>query len=283
MILTNDLNPTGDYTRILNEAIFDERLSHAEFRIWCQLLALPKGQKSVTIVPEDVAKQLGITAPTFRHHRSQLKEKGYLASRRGELVVTFPGEDFKPKEPKLTKEQQQRAELRDVWNDNKPGTYSKQKHPLSAAQVETLQAHAQHNGEHHLGKFLKAVLTGCKADSWWSTHGMNFGNLFGTGSPKQKKFGNVEKLYRLSSTKAGQAAVWDVNDDQSWLDWYQKKGIEMERVIRLDMERFDAWEHETEHEGDKTLYVYTDERGIVVHWTYKEQYSYRVMYLPTDK
>lgn len=281
MILTTDLNPSTGFTRILNEAIFDERLTHAEFRMWCMLLALPKGKKSINITADEIEAETGMKADASRLHRRNLKAKGFLVVESGALIVTIPPANFEPKETKLTPEQQQRHDLRDAWNSSKPETFSKLRHPLSEAQVETLKAHAQHNDEHHLDKFLTGVLKGCKADDWWKSKNLNFNNVFGTGTPKQNKFTNVEKLYKLAGSTKGQAALFDVDDDQCWIDWYQSKGHELTKVVRLEMEQDDAWVHQVDNAGDGTIYIYSHEDRLV-HWTMKEG-QHGVSYLPTAR
>jgi len=279
MIITTDMNPTTDFTRVLNSVIFDERLSHAEFRMWCMLLALPKGQKATRVTADEIAAQTGLKPDICRLHRRNLKAKGFLVSKDGELVVTVPSADFEPAEPKLTPEQLLRRELRETWMSNRPDIYGRQKHPLTPAQVATLKLHAEHNGETDLCKFLAEVLKGCKVDPWWSAHGMNFNNIFGTGTPKQNKFTNVEKLFKLAGSNQGQAALFDKNDDQCWLDWYESKGHAMTKVVRLEMERWDAYDHETENPEEGTIFVYSHEDDLV-HWSLKAD-RVGVSYLPT--
>ena len=145
--------------------------------------------------------------------------------------------------------------------------------------MTTLKLHASNNSQESLSEFLAAVLKGCKADSWWKDKSLNFSNVFGTGSPKQNKYTNVEKLFKLSSTKQATAALFDVDNDQCWLDWYQAKAHDMTRVVRLEMERGDAWAHQVDNDGDGTIYIYSDE-GRLVHWTYKEG-QHGVSYIPT--
>lgn len=280
MYLTTDLQPNTDFTKIMNEVIFDDGLTHAEFRLWCRLLAMPKGADQVIIDADEISKELGVSAANFRQQRKSLKDKGYLVQKRSRLIVTIPDENFKPKQAKLTKEQQLREDLREVWNKFKPETYTRMRNPLSLGQVDTLKAHAENNGQPSLPQFLTTALKGCKADDWWKAKSLNFDNVFGTGNPKQNKFSNVEKLYKLASSEKGQAALFDINDDQCWLDWFHsKKHVRMEKVVRLEMGRYDAWEHQTEHDGDCIIYVYTEEDRLV-HWTYKESHI-GVSYLPT--
>ena len=281
MIITTDMNPTTDFTRVLNCVIFDERLSHAEFRMWCMLLALPKGQKSANITADQLAVRTGLKPDMCRLHRRNLKAKGFLVSRDGELIVTVPGEGFKPRESKLPPKQRFAHDLRDTWNGNKPSNYIKRRHQLSEAEIATLRMHADHNDEKDLVKFLENVLKGCKADDWWKDKGLSFSNVFGSGTPKQNKFTNVEKLYKLAGSTKGQAALFDVDDDQCWLDWYTSKGHEMAKVVRLEMEQDDAWVHQVDNAGDGTLYVYSHE-GRLVHWTMKEG-QHGVSYLPTAR
>lgn len=281
MYLTTDLKPNTDFTKIMNEVIFDDGLTHAEFRLWCRLLAMPKGAEQVLVDVDEISKRLGMSATNFRQQRKNLKEKGYLTQQRNRLIITIPGQDFKPKQVKPTKEQQQREDLRETWNAAKPDGYTRMRNPFSLDQVETLKAHAEHNGQSDLCQFLMAVLKGCKADDWWKTKNLNFGNVFGTGIPKQNKFTNVEKLAKLSSSKKGQAALFDDKDDQCWLDWFNSKSLEMSKVVRLEMEQDDAWVHQVDNEGDGTIYIYTHEDRLV-HWTYKENHV-GVSYLPTAR
>ena len=281
MYLTTDLKPSTDFTKIMNEVIFDQELSHAEFRLWCRLLAVPKGADQVIVEIDDIAEQFGVSAAGFRKLRQGLKDKGYLVQERSRLVVTIPDQDFKPKEVKLTKEQQMREDLKGVWNSFKPDGYTRLRSPLSLDQVDTLKLHAEHNNELDLCKFLTAVLRGCKADDWWKDKSFKPDNIFGKGTPKQNKFTNVEKLYKLSGTKKATAALFDVNDDQCWLDWFESKTLEMTKVVRLEMEQDDDWIHQVDNDGDGTIYVYTQGERLV-HWTYKENHV-GVSYIPTAR
>ena len=283
MEITNETNPTVDFTRIPNEVIFNTDLTAAEFRLWCQLAALPKGDEAATVNTVDkLAGLCGVDRDSCRDRRRNLKDKGFIRNEGKDIVVTIPDEGFKPKEVKLTKEQQLRHDLRDIWNKNKPDGYSKLKNPLAVGQIETLKQHAGHNGVTNLGQFLASVLKGCKAEDWWKDKTLNFGNVFGTGSPKQNKFTNVEKLFKLAGSSKGRAALWDFDSDQDWIDWFEAKGHTMKQVARLEMEQDDAWVHQVDNEGDGTIYVYSAE-GRVVHWTYKESQSHGVRYLPTAK
>lgn len=279
MYLTTDLKPSTDFTKIMNEVIFDQNLTHAEFRLWCRLLALPKGSVQVLIDVAEIAEEFGVSSTNFRKQRQGLKDKGYLVQEKNRLVVTIPDQDFKPKEVKLTKEQQMREDLKGVWNSFKPDGYTRLRSPLSLDQVDTLKLHAEHNSEPDLCKFLTAVLRGCKADDWWKDKSFKPDNIFGTGTPKQNKFTNVEKLFKLASSNQGQAALFDKNDDQCWLDWYESKGHAMTKVVRLEMERWDAYDHETDNSEEGTIFVYSHE-GDLVHWSLKAD-RVGVSYLPT--
>lgn len=283
MYLTTDLRPTTDFTKVMNEVIFDQDLTHAEFRLWCRLLALPRGADQVIVEADNIADQFGISAVAFRKQRQALKDKGYLIQEKSRLVVTIPGENFKPKEAKLTKEQQIREDLKNTWNSFKPDGYTRLRSPLSLDQVDTLKLHAEHNSEPDLCKFLTAVLNGCKADGWWKDKNLKPDNVFGTGTPKQNKFTNVEKLYKLSSSDKGRAAVWSASSDDDWLTWFQSKGLttfsKVERYTVAD--RFEGWDHEVANPSKNIIRVYCDTEGEVVHWTYKQIPSNFVTQLPT--
>jgi len=282
ILIVNELNPTTEFTRVLNSVIFDERLTAPEFRLWCQLAAMPRGQKMIDLSKvDDIAAECGLDRDTCRDRRRSLKNKGFLRIEGQKIVVTIPDADFKPAEVKLDKEQQLRHDLRDTWNNSKPEAFSKQKNPMAEKQVKTLVEHMKHNEQQDPCKFLATVLKGCKADDWWKEKSLNFNNVFGTGSPKQNKFTNVEKLFKLAGSKKGQNALFDYKDDQCWIDWFQSKGHEMTKVVRIEMERYDAWEHQAAHDGDKTIYIYNQGTRLV-HWTYKEGQQ-GVSYLPTAR
>ena len=281
MILTSDLNPTNGFTRVLNEVIFDDRLSHAEFRLWCRLLAMPKGAKSMTTDTEAIAKEVGMTVDLCRTHRRNLREKGFLTGDKTKLVVTMPPSDFEPKEVTLSAEQQLRQDLRDAWNKHKPEAFTRLRHPFSESQVITLGLHAEHNGQADPCAFLAGVLKGCKADDWWKEKSLGVTNVFGSGRPKQNKYTNVEKLFKLGNSKKATAALFDVADDQCWIDWYVSKGHEMTRVERLQMERNQAWEHQVDNDGNGVIYIYSNDDRLV-HWTYKEG-QHGVSYIPTAR
>lgn len=270
MQLSTDLAPNSDFTRVLNTVIFDDSLTHAEFRLWCRLLALPKGADQVSVSIAAIAKDLGVSTTNFRNQRKALEDKGYLSSKGGSVLITIPDEDFHPKEVKLTKEQQLRHDLRDTWNESKPEIYSKQKHPISVAQLETLKLHADHNKQPDLSLFLASVLTGAKADDWWSSNKMSFDMIFGTGEPKQKKFNNVEKLLNLSTSRKAKAATFDVNDDQCWLNWFHSKHepdyTQVERCKAVDRE--EAFLHNLDNPAAPgTIRVYQTETGFPCFWT----------------
>jgi len=281
MYLTTDLKPNTDFTRVPNQLIFDNSLTPAEMRLWMRLLAYPKGAAKIHLTWEDLAKEFDMSVSVLRATRRSLRKKGYLVVNKTEAIVTLPEEGHVVEEKKLTPEQQLREDLRKVWNENKPEGYSGLRHPFSAEALHTLRLHAEHNDCPSLTTFLARVLQGCKADDWWSTKSLGVANVLGSGNPKQNKFTNVEKLYKLSSSKKGRAKLFDVDSDQCWIDWYASKAHEMDKVVRLEMERYDAWEHQVEHEGDKTIYLYTHENSLV-HWTYKEG-QHGVSYLPTAK
>jgi len=270
MYLATDLKPSTDFTKIMNEVIFDQNLTHAEFRLWCRLLALPKGADQVIVEVDDIAEQFGISAVAFRKQRQALKDKGYLIQRRSRLVVTIPGEDFAPKKVKPTEEQLQREELKNTWNTSKPDSYTRLRSPFSLDQVATLKLHAEHNNEKSLPQFLSAVLRGCKTDDWWKDKTFKPDNIFGTGTPKQNKFTNVEKLFKLSSSRKGKAVAWDINDDQCWIDWFHSKNAtEYTKVERCSAPgREEAYLHNLDNPpAPDTIRVYQTETGFPCFWT----------------
>lgn len=281
MKITSEVNPTTEFTRIPNSVLFDENLSAVEFRTWCQLLAMPKGRKQFSLTAAEIAEVHGTSPDVCRDRRRSLKAKGYLAGSKEELVVTMPDGDFEEKEPKSSPDQELREKLNEVWNKNKPEAFCGMRRALSVKQLITLREHASNLKQENLAAVLKGVLLGCKADPWWKEKTMKFDNVFGTGAPTEKKFSNVEKLYKLSNSGQGQAALFDSGDDQSWIDWFATKGHVMTSVKRLEMERWAGYEYEADHRGDGVIYLIMED-NCLVHWTYKESQK-GVSYLPTAR
>ena len=120
----------------------------------------------------------------------------------------------------------------------------------------------------------------CKLPDWYKKVPQTFDNIFGTGNPTTKKFEKTQKMFQEAQGTKAEAAGFDRTNDQSWIEWFASKGHEFSAVERLTMERFAAWEHETENADKEILYVYSDEEGNLVHWTYKEHQA-GVSYLPT--
>lgn len=285
MKITSEVNPTTEFTRIPNSVIFDENLTAVEFRTWCQLLAMPKGRKEVNMTAAKIAEAHGTTSDVCRDRRRSLKAKGYLSGSKEELVVTMPDDGFTAKEPKTSPAQDLRHKLNEVWNEWRPKTFCGMRLPLSAKQLITLKEHSSNLKEENLEVVLKRVLLGCRADPWWKEKTMKFDNVFGTGGPTEKKFSNVEKLYKLGVSDAGQSVAFDPSNDRSWVDWFALKGSpEYTKIKRLEAaDRFEALDNEIELKesgsltGD-TIRVYSDQQGQIVYWTGQNLPQFR--YLP---
>jgi len=62
--------PRENYTKISNSAIFNSKLSHGAFRVYCFFASMPNGKR----VNDGYIKQiLGITQSTLTRHKHELK------------------------------------------------------------------------------------------------------------------------------------------------------------------------------------------------------------------
>ena len=165
--------------------------------------------------------------------------------------------------------------MRDAWNESKPESFSRMKNPIAEKQLETLRRHLQHlSVEASSSAFLARVLLGCRVDAWWSSKNLKFDNIFGTGKTVEKKYTNVEKLYKLGASDAAKAEVFDGSAD-AFLNWYHEGGqtqIETVVIVPLD-EGVDPIDLELAalESGKKTearVYKNTGD-GRIVSWSFK--------------
>lgn len=297
MIVETDLNPTSDFTRVPNQLLQDHRLTVHEQILWIRLLSLTKGDCFVAESACHAASLCGLGIDVFRDRRRNLVLKGYLKNEGRKIWVTLPDEKTsqapKPqtsepqaevtialevekearRKPSGITEKEAHSIISESWNKHKPDGYAtipSTMNPATFIAIET-QAKRLNYERPNYGKFVKRVLKGCNEDPWWKERmGLKPSNLFGFGNkPEDKKFQNVEKLYKIGS-KVVDKFSW--RNEESILAWYNEACPDrtFNEVVHLDVPDAPAsWAHDVEHQNGTTIFIYhsLEDDGFVVNWT----------------
>lgn len=276
-------NANSDFTRVPNAITFSEVLTPHQKLVWIMLDAVCFGNDTEVGSAARLAERLGLPARGMQRTIKELIEMGFI-TKDGRLhsLQVEPKEDAEStsvrKERRLTRDEKLRLELKEIWNKYKPKNAPSMQ-DFTPARLKTLRVYVERfRADEQV--VLRKVCDGSNADEWRRDKDWDFGNIFGDGVPTEAKQTKVEKVYKLGCTQKAAAAVFDRNDDQSWLDWFASKGhTQFTKVERIEMERFTAWKHETDEGKEDTLYIYNEGTSLV-HWTYKESQC-GVSYLPT--
>lgn len=278
---------SNNFTQVPNAVIFHETLTDRDKVIWMSLCSLCKqGESNLFVSVAEVATELGLPARNLQRSIKALAENGFIVKldrgARYQLKVdsSDPVKAVEEKERKLSGRQQLRQGLVETWNSKKPENFPTMRGLLPEARLDVLMQHAAMVESEDLNEYLGKILLACKMNDWYKKFPQTFDNIFGVGTPSPKKFEKTQKMHQEAKGDKAEAAGFDRNNDTSWLEWFASKGHEFSKVERVTMERFEAWKHETDVAAEDTLYIYSDEEGNVVHWTYKEHQA-GVSYLPT--
>jgi len=279
---------TRNFTQIPNEILHAD-LPMADKLIWMQLRSLcPASEESYQIGSiSSVGRKFGISPRNAQKLVKNLVEAKLAIKDGEELYLLLPGEDWEPPTKKVVSKTDDKALIRDVWNEFAPDSYVKLRKPVAAKTVDAIMTHMEHlKFVGTPAELVKQVLAGAKAhDRFWLNANARPEWIFGSGDPTEKKFANVETLYKMGNSKAGQAAAFDPSDDRSWIDWFSSKGSpEYTKVQRIEtVDRFSALDHyidlkDTGRLTEHTILIYSDQSDRIVYWTNQNLPSFR--YLP---
>lgn len=275
---------TNNFTQIPNEILFHAALSDRDKIVWMFLRSVCHGAQPTEYHSlAHVAEKLDMPARNLQRNVKTLIDTGFIRKFGNELHLEVesiePSIEAQPA-PKATKRQELREELVKAWNSKKPENFPAMRGRLPEARLDVLQQHAEMVDCEDLVAYVSRILLACKMNDWYKKVPQTFDNVFGVGKPSLKKLEKTQKMFQEAQGTKAEAAGFDRTNDQSWIEWFASKGHEFSTVERLTMERYTAWEHETENADKEILYVYSDEDGNLVHWTYKEHQA-GVSYLPT--
>lgn len=277
--------PNTAFSKVPHSITFNEILTSHQKIVWIMMDAVCYNRETEVGSTAQLAKKLDLPVRSLQKTIQELVEMGFIVkSGRLYSLETEPNEDAEStktqKQRRLTNDEKLRLELKDIWNKYKPKNAPSMQ-DFTPARLKTLRVYVDRFSEDEQ-VILRRVLDGSNANEWRRDKNWGFENIFGDGIPTEKKQTTLEKVYREGCSAKARNAVFDHKDDQCWLDWFHAKGHKDKiKVVRLEMDRSDAWNHDMDNDGDGTIYIYTQGERLV-HWTDKER-SVGVSYLPTAK
>lgn len=236
--------PTGNYTQVPNEVLKHPIWTSGDKPTWAALVALIQLYRVADARfdgLEALAGAMGYEYNSLRKHFPIWTKSG-LVRRDGSNFELYPFADGselpehvaeqateqvdkgiaeeiaeQPKRESTGLSQKQRwAMIKEAWNEHKPSGYMQLDGsvnlPLLIA-IETQTKRLKVDRDDY-DAFIGAVLRGAKADAWWADKDFKATAVFGFGAElDDKKFENVEKLYKAGLKIAPRKAPKDLDDE----------------------------------------------------------------------
>lgn len=223
------------YTKIPNAFLRDSEIWAHPGAARAYLLLLSIGPTRTFDNADGLAAYLGFSGRAFRSILSKMRLLGLIegGQAQGTIVLKsveelveedpFPEFDEPVAEPEPEKliiaevEQQPKREstglsqkdrwelIKDAWNKHKPESYLRLDGSVNTPLFIAIETQSKRLGvdRDDYDAFIGAVLRGAGQDDWWSTKDMSATKVFGFGADlDDKKFLNVEKLYKLGTKQA---------------------------------------------------------------------------------
>ena len=289
--------PDSRFTAVPNELLSCEFLSGANKVTWMQLASVCRdgvsdGRMYRSLA--DVSRELRVDNCNFRVAVKRLIQAGGAERDGGEIRLVIPDAPAAP--PTIEEEIQEQPKrkhsmtqkeawvlIKEGWNKAKPEEWLRLDGGLNLPVMIALETHAKRlNIERpDYGRFVAQVCRGATTDPWWGKQNMKASSVFGFSKVTDKKFENVEKLYKAG---AKVEVKLDCSCDADIIARYHDKGrTELTKVIRLEAEdESAAIEHVTslpEADYDESAVYLYFAPGVdrPVYWTGKSRTS--TMYL----
>ena len=275
------------FSKVPHSITFSEILTSHQKMVWIMLDATCYNRETEVGSATQLAQKLGLPARGLQRTIQELISMGFITKEgRVYSLEVEPQEGAEStgvrKERRLTRDEKLRIELKEIWNKYKPKNAPSMQ-DFTPARLKTLRVYAERFKVDEQ-VVLRKVCDGSNADEWRRDKDWSFDNIFGSGIPSEDKQTKVEKVYKLGCTKKAANAVFDVNDDQCWLDWFHsKKATEYTKVERFTVEdRLEAFHHNVDNPAaPDTIRVYMTNHGNPCLWTRDNEARFTSSALPS--
>ena len=238
------------------------------------------GESSKTINGwADVSKANGIEYKKFMDRLKSLKRAGGLiVNDDGEWELVIPATKREPTIQDEVEDQGKRKHnmsqkdswelVKEGWNKNKPDSWLRLDGSMNLPVMIALETQAKRLEiqREQYGEFVGQVCRGATADSWWSSQNMKASSVFGFSKVSDKKFENVEKLYKAGSKVEKRV---DYQSDAEVFARYAVYGYTRSKIERIQVKDYnEAAEIATKHNPEDTFVLYfAPNREKPVFWT----------------
>jgi hypothetical protein len=289
--------PDGNFVQTDKELIRCKHLTASQKETWLMIASTCWHGKSSKLVCswKDVANENDVEYKKFMDAKKSLfRAGGLIQNEDGDWELVIPQEervatiqdsvqDAPNRKHNMT--QKEAWELvKEGWNKAKPEAWLRLDGAFNLPVYIAFETHAKRlNIEREdYAKFTAQVCRGGSADPWWSKQNMKASSVFGFSKVTDKKFENVEKLYKAGANV--EVAV-DYACDADILGRYHEKGhTDLKSVTRFEVSgREEAETHlnaiPEEDFSETTVYLYfTPGKEKPVHWSRRNRNSTRYLF-----
>ena len=289
--------PDGNFVQTDKELIRCKHLTASQKETWLMIASTCwHGESSKLICSwKDVAKENGVEYKKFMDAKKSLfRAGGLIQNEYGEWELAIPKEkrvetiqeevqDAPNRKHDMTQKEAWEL-IKKGWNKAKPEAWLRLDGAFNLPVYIAFETHAKRLDirREDYANFTAQVCRGGFADPWWSKQNMKASSVFGFSKVTDKKFENVEKLYKLG---ANVEAAIDYACDADILGRYHERGhTEFNTVLRYDASnREEAEEHlnsiPDEIYNETAVYLYfAPGKEKPVHWSRRNRNSTRYLF-----
>ena len=278
------------FTQIPNDLISCRYLNAAQKLTWIMIASICWNGKSPTTVRswKDVAQLNDIDYKKFMDAKRSLERAGGLSRIDGYWMLTVPTKQYEetiqheiedqPKRKHSISQKEAWALVKAAWNKEKPEAWLRLDGSMNLPVMIALETHAKRLGieRENYGSFVGQVCRGATADSWWSTYNAKASSVFGFSKVTDKKFENVEKLYKLAAHLEPEV---DYTSDAELLKPYHKRAdrtdlVNVKRILVKDREEAVKLDSEIEKVPATAYFYFVEGQAKPVAWSNDFKFPY---------
>lgn len=287
--------------------LLEADLAPAAERLWIRLASLNRGAYTLDYkCYEDVAEAVGMSKSRMYANLKVLHAGGWIDKQGTDFVLCIPGapaedegESFaeevaaQPKrKPSGVKQSDSMKAIAAAWNKYKPTNWLSCPSKMNPGTFIAIETQGKKLGIERpdYPEMIKRICLAACVDEWWKEKAFKPSNVFGFGADlDDKKFENVEKLYKEGASKRAEAAGFDSSPD-GMLAWYHKYKEPFTSICATDVPEDQEWtdtfkpkdwafEHWDNNEVDESVARVYYYKGKPIAWTNMSRHPFH--YLPS--